>query len=34
MFEYVGGMAFDLHGISGLIAIILMRIHAIWVVGR
>jgi len=30
MFEYVGGMAFDLHGISGLLAIILMFIHAVW----
>ncbi|MCJ7717412.1 MAG: TIGR03987 family protein [Anaerolineales bacterium] len=30
MFEYVGGMAFDVHGISGLIAIILMLVHAIW----
>lgn len=30
MFDYVGGMAFDIHGISGLIAIILMLIHATW----
>ena len=30
MFEMVGGMTFDLHGISGLIAIILMLIHAVW----
>jgi uncharacterized repeat protein (TIGR03987 family) len=30
MFEFVGGMAFDIHGISGLIAIILMFIHAVW----
>lgn len=30
MFEYVGGMAFDVHGISGLLAIILMFIHAVW----
>ena len=30
MFEYVGGMAFDIHGISGLIAIVLMFIHAVW----
>ena len=30
MFEFVGGMTFDVHGISGLIAIILMLIHAIW----
>lgn len=30
MFEYVGGMAFDIHGITGLIAILLMFIHAFW----
>ena len=30
MFEYIGGMTFDVHGISGLIAIILMFIHALW----
>ena len=30
MFEYVGGMAFDVHGITGLIAIFLMFIHAVW----
>jgi uncharacterized repeat protein (TIGR03987 family) len=30
MFEYAGGMSFDIHGISGLIAIILMIIHAAW----
>ena len=30
MFEYVGGMAYDIHGISGLIAILLMLIHAVW----
>ncbi|MCJ7733255.1 MAG: TIGR03987 family protein [Anaerolineales bacterium] len=30
MFKYVGGMAFDVHGISGLIAIVLMLIHAVW----
>ncbi|MFL7813336.1 MAG: HsmA family protein [Anaerolineales bacterium] len=30
MFEYVGGMQFDLHGISGLLAIILMFVHAVW----
>ena len=30
MFEYVGGMTFDVHGITGLIAIILMFIHALW----
>ena len=30
MFEMVGGMTFDVHGITGLIAIILMLIHAVW----
>lgn len=30
MLEFVGGMTFDVHGISGLIAIILMLIHAAW----
>jgi len=30
MFEYVGGMSFDVHGISGLLAIMLMLVHAIW----
>jgi len=30
MFESVGGMSFDLHGISGVIAIVLMFIHALW----
>jgi len=30
MFDYVGGMTFDIHGISGLLAIILMLVHTIW----
>ncbi len=30
MFEFVGGMTFDIHGISGLAAILLMLVHAIW----
>jgi len=30
MFDFVGGMSFDIHGISGLLAIILMFVHAIW----
>ena len=30
MFEYAGGMTFDIHGITGLIAIVLMFIHAAW----
>ncbi|MCP4357221.1 MAG: TIGR03987 family protein [Chloroflexi bacterium] len=33
MFEFVGGMTFDVHGISGLIAILLMFIHAVWALG-
>ena len=30
MFEFVGGMMFDIHGISGLVAILLMLVHAVW----
>lgn len=30
MFESAGGMMFDFHGITGLLAIILMLVHAIW----
>ena len=30
MFESVGGMQYNLHGVSGVLAIILMFIHAIW----
>ena len=30
MFDFVGGMSYDIHGLSGLLAIILMLIHAIW----
>ena len=30
MFDMAGGMTFDVHGISGLSAIILMLIHAVW----
>ncbi len=30
MFDYVGGMTVDVHGISGLIAILLMAVHAGW----
>jgi uncharacterized repeat protein (TIGR03987 family) len=32
MIEFVGGLTFDLHGISGVIAIVLMFIHAAWAV--
>jgi uncharacterized repeat protein (TIGR03987 family) len=30
MFDYVGGMTYDIHGYSGVLAIALMFIHAIW----
>ena len=30
MFDFVGGMSYDVHGVSGLLAILLMLIHAIW----
>ena len=30
MFDMVGGMTFDVHGITGVIAILLMFIHAAW----
>jgi uncharacterized repeat protein (TIGR03987 family) len=30
MFELVGGMSWDVHGITGVIAIVLMLIHAVW----
>ena len=30
MFEFVGGMSYDIHGVSGLLAILLMLVHAIW----
>ena len=30
MFDFVGGMTFDIHGISGVLAIALMFVHAIW----
>lgn len=30
MFEMVGGMTFDIHGITGVLAIVLMFIHAVW----
>ena len=30
MFDFAGGMTFDVHGISGLIAILLMFVHAGW----
>jgi len=30
MLEMAGGLTFDIHGLTGLAAIILMLIHAIW----
>jgi len=30
MFDCVGGMSYDIHGISGVLAIALMFIHASW----
>jgi uncharacterized repeat protein (TIGR03987 family) len=30
MFEFAGGMMFDVHGLSGLLAIVLMLVHASW----
>ena len=30
MFENAGGMTFDIHGLTGLLAIILMLIHTVW----
>ncbi len=30
MLDFAGGLTFDIHGVSGLLAIILMFIHAVW----
>jgi uncharacterized repeat protein (TIGR03987 family) len=30
MFEFAGGMMFDVHGLTGLLAILLMLVHAVW----
>jgi uncharacterized repeat protein (TIGR03987 family) len=30
MLDFAGGLTFDVHGLSGLIAIVLMFIHAAW----
>jgi uncharacterized repeat protein (TIGR03987 family) len=32
MFDFIGGMTFDTYGVTGLIAIMLMLVHAVWVV--
>jgi uncharacterized repeat protein (TIGR03987 family) len=30
MIELAGGLTFDIHGVTGVIAIVLMMVHAIW----
>jgi len=30
MMEMAGGLTFDMHGLTGLVAIVLMLIHAVW----
>lgn len=30
MLDFAGGLTFDLHGVSGFLAILLMFIHAVW----
>jgi uncharacterized repeat protein (TIGR03987 family) len=30
MFERAGGLTYDMHGLTGLLAIVLMFIHAVW----
>lgn len=30
MFDMAGGLTYDVHGLTGLLAIILMLIHALW----
>jgi len=30
MIELAGGLTFDIHGVTGVIAIVLMLVHAIW----
>ncbi len=30
MMEMAGGLTFDVHGVTGVIAIVLMLVHAIW----
>ena len=30
MIEMAGGLTFDVHGVTGVIAIVLMMIHAVW----
>ncbi|MBN2045708.1 MAG: TIGR03987 family protein [Anaerolineales bacterium] len=30
MLDFAGGLTFDIHGVSGVIAIVLMAVHALW----
>ncbi len=30
MLDFAGGLTFDIHGLTGLLAIVLMAIHAVW----
>ncbi len=30
MFEMAGGLTYDIHGLTGLLAIMLMFVHAVW----
>ena len=30
MIEMAGGLTFDIHGVTGVIAILLMMVHAVW----
>jgi uncharacterized repeat protein (TIGR03987 family) len=30
MLDFAGGLTFDIHGVSGVIAILLMFVHALW----
>jgi uncharacterized repeat protein (TIGR03987 family) len=30
MFDFAGGLTYDVHGLSGLVAIVLMLVHAVW----
>jgi uncharacterized repeat protein (TIGR03987 family) len=30
MFDMVGGLTYDVHGLTGVLAIVLMLIHAVW----
>jgi uncharacterized repeat protein (TIGR03987 family) len=30
MFDHAGGMTIDVHGVTGLVAFLLMFVHAVW----